>query len=57
MKFIILRTGLICSVFLELCLSCVFASQNEDTIVITSEEIQAVQVLKMADVLNNLPAI
>jgi hypothetical protein len=33
---------------LELCPNSVFASQNKDTIVVTAEEIQAVQALKLS---------
>jgi iron complex outermembrane receptor protein len=35
----------------------VFAEQNDDTIVINAEEIRAMQALKIADVLNNVPGV
>lgn len=53
----VLRTGLICIVLLALCLPPVYAAQDDDTIVIGAEEIRAMQALKIADVLNNVPGV
>jgi iron complex outermembrane receptor protein len=55
--FKVTRTGLLCIVLLALCLPPVGAAQDNDTIVINAEEIRAMQALKIADVLNNVPGV
>jgi iron complex outermembrane receptor protein len=52
----VIRTGC-CFVLLSLCLPPVCTAQDDDTIVINAEEIRAMQALKIADVLNNVPGV
>lgn len=54
---VLFRTVWICIVLSGYCPATVVAAQNADTIVIGAEEIRAMQALKIADVLNNVPGV